>query len=150
KKAPRKTNKNGHMSVSIGPSLNGGKLLSLRRSNSSTVRTYQVDTSVAVGKQQRGYSTVSELEKQFSNLKVQEQREEPAKEPVFAKSHHEVMIDQFLETNKPNEVLAVYLNLRGNDVVPSLELYNKILRSIPLRDGTGESTEEKLTHLLNV
>ncbi|KAH3665497.1 hypothetical protein OGAPHI_003683 [Ogataea philodendri] len=150
KKAPRKTNKNGHMSVSIGPSLNGGKLLSLRRSNSSTVRTYQVDTAVAVGKQQRGYSTVSELEKQFSNLKVQEQREEPAKEPVFAKSHHEVMIDQFLETNKPNEVLAVYLNLRGNDVVPSLELYNKILRSIPLRDGTGESTEEKLTHLLNV
>ncbi|GMF04796.1 unnamed protein product [Ambrosiozyma monospora] len=51
--------------------------------------------------------------------------------------------------NKNDEVLAVYMRIRGNDMVPTLPMYNKILKSIQLRSAS-ETSEERLTHLLNV
>ncbi|KAG7728727.1 hypothetical protein KL933_001960 [Ogataea haglerorum] len=153
KKAGGKTNKNGHMNVRVGAAANGRRQLRFRRSNSTTVRTFAVE--IAAGR--REYSMVRELERQLRELRTTE-AEQPAEEPEHAEkaepaaplSVHERLIDELLSSNRPSEVLAVYFNLRGKGLVPTTALYNKVLRSIPQRADTGESAEEKLTHLLNV
>ncbi|KAG7882427.1 hypothetical protein KL935_001583 [Ogataea polymorpha] len=156
KKAGGKTNKNGHMSVHVGAVANGRCQLRLRRSNSTTVRTFALERPSG----RRQYSTVHELERQLRDLQVGEmgeaaetaEKSEQAKkvDPASPLSVHERLIDDLLSSNRPSEVLAVYFNLRGKGLVPTTALYNKVLRSIPQRTDTGESAEDKLTHLLNV
>ncbi|KAG7819386.1 hypothetical protein KL928_002060 [Ogataea angusta] len=153
KKAGGKTNKNGHMSVRVGAIASGRRQLRFRRANSTTVRTFALEKPAG----SRDYSTVRELEQQLRELQVGE-KEETAKRPVQTEKIdaasplvvHERLIDELLSSNRPSEVLAVYFNLRGKGLVPTTALYNKVLRSIPQRTDTGESAEDKLTHLLNV
>lgn len=59
------------------------------------------------------------------------------------------IINNFLNLNKYNEILPVFNRMRNNQIIPNLEIYHKVLKSIVLRN-IDESLEIKLTHLLNV
>ncbi|ODV94017.1 hypothetical protein PACTADRAFT_51752 [Pachysolen tannophilus NRRL Y-2460] len=52
--------------------------------------------------------------------------------------------------NKNNEIFAIYLRIKSKNIIPNLEILNMVLKSIPLRIHTFESTEENLTNLLDV
>lgn len=60
----------------------------------------------------------------------------------------EVIVDSMMSMGKFNEVLPVFIRMRNNEIIPSIEIYNKVLKSIQLRD-TDETLETRLTHLLN-
>ncbi|GAV27794.1 hypothetical protein PMKS-001262 [Pichia membranifaciens] len=60
----------------------------------------------------------------------------------------EVIIDSMMSLGKFNEVLPVFIRMRNNEIIPSIEIYNKVLKSIQLRE-TDETLEARLTHLLN-
>lgn len=60
----------------------------------------------------------------------------------------ELIIDSMMSLGKFNEVLPIFIRMRNNEIIPSIEIYNKVLKSIQLRE-TDETLEVKLTHLLN-
>lgn len=65
-------------------------------------------------------------------------------------TQQEFLINNLLKINKHNEVLSLFLRIRGKNITPNLSIYNSTLKSIPLRSIVDETIENKLTHLLNV
>lgn len=65
-------------------------------------------------------------------------------------TQQEFLINNLLKINKHNEVLSLFLRIRGKNIIPNLSIYNSTLKSIPLRSIVDETIENKLTHLLNV
>ncbi|OWB74678.1 hypothetical protein B5S31_g4491 [[Candida] boidinii] len=65
-------------------------------------------------------------------------------------TQQEFLINNLLKINKHNEVLSLFLRIRGKNITPNLSIYNSTLKSIPLRSIVDETIENKLTHLLNM
>ncbi|VEU19485.1 DEKNAAC100132 [Brettanomyces naardenensis] len=81
-----------------------------------------------------------------NRVKFENSKTEPVSPSTISQ---EQVIDNMLSLGQNNEVLAVYFRMRGSNILPSIDVYNKILKSIQLRE-TDETSEQKLTHLLNV
>lgn len=154
-------NGNGHLRINLESIDAARATLSIRRAHSSVVKRVNIATD---GLQKRGYATeakqqekydMKKLEEQISKLQIndEEVNEKPTSVNVEMEEIQGVSQEQFIDTlieqGKTNEILSVFTRMRGNNVVPTIDVYNKVLSSIPQRT-TDETDEQRLTHLLNV
>ncbi|GMM29040.1 ribonuclease P [Martiniozyma asiatica (nom. inval.)] len=189
-------NKNNHLNITVESITNTHTTISIRRSNSTNVKTLILPNKSTDVEQRRSYSTDT-LERDLANLNIEDtfnikgQKQEEinayktvkkvetienisnVKQVKFnfndskisnfnsvnealdtflyenPKNIQEKVIDNMIACGKNNEVLPAFLRLRNLEIIPSIDTYNKVLRAIQMRE-TDETSEEKLTHLLNI
>lgn len=143
-------NKNNYLNISINKINANYTILNIRRANSTNIKQITIPNSI------RNLSTINDndLIKDFKNLNLSDNSidnsiDKPKidyNDPVQIQS---LLVDQFQINGKFNEILPLYHRMRNNQIIPDLNLYNKILNSIKFRQ-TDENLETKLTHLLNI
>lgn len=166
-------NKNSHINISIHSINQNHTILNIRRANSNQIKKVLVSNKVF---SKRNYST-DNLNNDLSKLTLESNEKEQHKETEKIQEIHSVneepiqnftsvdqaldtfaytdpislqekVIDSYMKLNKYNEILPVFNRLRNNNLIPNISIYNKVLKSITLRQ-TDESLETQLTHLLN-
>lgn len=138
-------NKNNHINISVDKINANYTILNIRRANSSNIKQVTIPSNSI-----RNYSTdekslVDDLKKlKINNLPTE--KEIDYNDPIQVQN---LLVDQFNSQGKFNEILPLYNRMRNNQLIPDLNLYNKILNSIQFRK-TDENLETKLSHLLNI
>lgn len=179
KKSNHISNKNSHVNISIGSISNNHTTLNIRRVNSNNIKQVSIpnkllrrafssspQNSNSSSSSKSNSDSIHDLESKLSKLKIrnldssnnkyiEEFKKFPNIDDAFDHMSEnplkiqEFTIDNLMNQNKFNEVLPVFNRMRNNGLVPTLPIYNKVLKSIPLRQ-TNESLENNMTHLLNI
>lgn len=156
KKATHKVNKNGHVNVSIDNITDQFTTLTLRKSNATHSKTIKVNKNDFI---RANFKPIVPAQAQVSSPAPAKLSQEEASETVhidvpmdasdFLK-FQEGLIANYTEQGKFNEIYALYTLFKQRSVVPSLHVYNMVLKSIPLRQNVKETIEENMTLLLSV
>lgn len=166
-----KGNKNSRLNITIDSVNDNHTILNVRRANSNNIKKITIPNKQG----KRSYSSnvkTDELEHDLSKLTINDVAHDEKHEVQHVKfipndqnlnstddpldsflyenpiQTQEVIIDSMLSLGKFNEVLPVFNRMRNNGIIPTVEIYNKVLKSIQLRE-TDETLETNLTHLLN-
>ncbi|KAG0676460.1 RNase P subunit [Pichia californica] len=173
RKLNHKGNKNSRLNITINSINQNHIIFNIRRANSNNIKQILIPNNSIIFK--KNYST-DNLEKDFSNLNINKDNTNTIEKSNNVKfqqinnqnnykfnsiddaldtflyndpiKSQELIIDSLLSLGKFNEILPIFNRMRNNNLIPSIEIYNKVLKSIQLRD-TDESLEIRLTHLLN-
>lgn len=165
-------NRNSHINITVDSVNSNHTVLKVRRANSNNIKKIAIPHNNVTSR--RNYST-NALQQDFQKLNIDENKQETAThDDEFRKLNNEkiqafdnvndaldtflynnptksqeYIIDKFISLNKFNEILPIFNRMRNNKVIPTIEIYNKVLKSIKLRK-TDENLEVNLTHLLNI